>query len=173
MSFFARLKMALGFLFGGSALPAATPVAALPASQPVAPAPVALTPQQVHASALFMLGLMQREGRLLDFLQEDIGQVADADLGAAARLVHDGCRKVLTQYLPLSPVMNEAEGAQVTLQTGFDANRFRLTGNVTGTGPWRGALKHHGWVVTAVQLPAVPSTVDVKVIAPAEIELPS
>ena len=118
-----------------------------------------------------MLGLLQREGRLLDFLQEDIAQVSDGDLGGAARVVHDGCRRVLKQYLPLSPVMNEAEGAQVSLSPGFDASRFRLTGNVTGTGPWKGALKHHGWVVTAVSLPAVPSTVDVTVVAPAEIEL--
>lgn len=143
----------------------------LPPSAPLAP-PVQLTPEQVHASALFLLGLLQREGRLLDFLQEDIAQVGDGDLGAAARIVHDGCRKVLSQYLPLAAVMNEAEGAQVSLPTGFDASRFRLTGNVTGTGPWKGSLKHHGWVVNEVKLPAVPSTVDVKVIAPAEIELP-
>jgi len=168
MPFFARLKLALRFLFGGGELP--PPLAVLPPSAPVAPPPQ-LTPEQLHASALFLLGLLQREGRLLDFLQEEIAQVGDGDVGAAARIVHDGCRKVLKQYLPLSPVMNEAEGAQVSLSTGFDASRFRLTGNVNGAGPWRGALKHHGWVVNAVQLPAVPSTVDVKVLAPAEIEL--
>ena len=170
MPFFARLKLAWRYLFGGAALPVQPQVPALPASQPVAP-PVPSSPEQVHASALFMLGLMQREGRLLDFLQEDIAQVADPDLGAAARVVHEGCRKVLKQYLPLSPVMNEAEGAQVSLPDGFDANRFRLTGNVNGTGPWRGALRHHGWVVNSVQLPGVPVSVDVKVIAPAEIEV--
>ncbi len=171
MTFFERLKLAWLFLIGRQPLPGQpNPVAALQASAPVAP-PVQLTPEQLHASALFFLGLLQREGRLLDFLQEDIAQVADGDLGAAARVVHDGCRKVLKQYVPVSPVMLEAEGAQVSLATGFDANRFRLTGNVTGTGPWKGALKHHGWVVDSVQLPALPSAVDVKVIAPAEIEL--
>ncbi len=169
MPFLERLKLAWRILFGG-ALPTQPPVAALPASQPVAP-PVQLTPEQVHASALFMMGLLQREGRLLDFLQEDIAQVADADLGGAARIVHEGCRKVLKQYLPLTPVMNEAEGAQVSLSTGFDASRFRLTGNVSGNGPWKGALRHHGWVVSSVQLPSVPVSVDVKVIAPAEIEV--
>ncbi len=178
MSFFARLKLALNFLFGGPALPTGAAPAALPAPATLVPRPspmrpvAAPSPQQEHGSALFMLGLLQREGRLLDFLQEDIAQVGDADLGAAARLVHEGCRKVLKQYLPLSPVMNEAEGAQVSVTTGFDASRFRLTGNVTGQGPWKGALKHHGWVVNTVQLPPVPTTVDVMVIAPAEIELP-
>lgn len=168
MSFFARLKLAWRVLFGTAAAPSQPP--ALPASAPVAP-PSPLTLEQQHGSALFFLGLLQREGRLLDFVQEDIGQVSDADLGAAARIVHDGCRQVLKQYLPLLPVMNEVEGAQVSLPTGFDASRFRLTGNVTGVGPWRGALKHHGWVVSSVHLPVVPTTIDVKVIAPAEIEL--
>jgi hypothetical protein len=120
---------------------------------------------------LFLLGLLQREGRLLDFLQEDIATFADADVGAAARLVHEGCRKVLTQYVPIAAVVKETEGAAMEIPTGFDANRFRLTGNVAGTGPWKGSLKHHGWVATKVSLPDVPTTVDVKVLAPAEVEL--
>ena len=74
MTFFERLKLAWLFLIGRQPLPGqANPVAALQASAPVAP-PVQLTPEQVHASALFFLGLLQREGRLLDFLQEDIAQ---------------------------------------------------------------------------------------------------
>lgn len=171
MPFFERLKLAWLFLFAGQPLPEQPKtVPVLQAAAPVAP-PVQLTPEQLHASALFFLGLLQREGRLLDFLQEDIASVDDGALGAAARVVHEGCRKVLKTYVPVSPVMLEAEGAQVNVATGFDANRFRLTGNVTGTGPWKGSLKHHGWVVTSVQLPALPSVVDVKVIAPAEIEL--
>jgi hypothetical protein len=119
-----------------------------------------------------MLGLLQRDGRLLDFLQEDITSFSDADIGAAARVVHTGCKKVLGQYLALAPVVKDSEGATVTVPQGFDASRFRLTGNVTGQGPWSGSLKHHGWVATKIDLPAVPTTVDVKVIAPAEVELP-
>lgn len=171
MSFFARLKLALSILFGGPvpqapALPAATAPAAPP---PELPKP---TPEAQHASALFVLGLLQREGRLLDFLQEDIAGFADADVGAAARVVHEGCRKVVARYLPVSPVVTDAEGATVQVPKGFDANRFRLTGNVTGEGPWSGALKHHGWVAAKVELPAVPTSVDLKVLAPAEVELP-
>ncbi len=174
MTFFERLKLALRILFGGpipeglKALPEKPGKAELPA--PAAAAPP--TPQAVHASALFVLGLLQREGRLLDFLQEDVSQAADADLGAAARVVHDGCRRVLVQYLPLAPVVKEDEGATLQVPKGFDANRFRLSGNVTGEGPWSGALKHHGWVATEVKLPALPQSVDVTVLAPAEVELP-
>ena len=168
MSFFERLKLAFAILFG-RVPPPALPAEAAP---PPVPVPLKLTPEQQHASALFLLGLLQREGRLLDFLQEDIASFADADVGAAARLVHEGCRKVLGQYVPITAVVTQAEGAAMEIPQGFDANRFRLTGNVTGTGPWKGSLKHHGWLTTKISLPEVPTTVDVKVIAPAEVELP-
>lgn len=175
MSFFTRLKLALSILFGGDLPASQTPAPALPAPEPkpaLPPPAAALTAEQHHAAALFMLGLLQREGRLLDFLQEDITTFSDGDIGAAARVVHAGCKKVLTQYLGVAPVVKDGEGAQVTVPTGFDASRFRLTGNVSGQGPWKGSLKHHGWVATKIDLPEVPSTVDVKVIAPAEVELP-
>lgn len=172
MSFFARLKLALSILFGGPipqapALPAPAPAPALLPPEPPKP-----SPEAQHASALFVLGLLQREGRLLDFLQEDISGFSDGDVGAAARVVHEGCKKVVARYLPVAAVVTDAEGATVQVPKGFDANRFRLTGNVTGDGPWSGALKHHGWVATKVELPAVPTSVDLKVLAPAEVELP-
>ncbi len=174
LSFFARLKLALAFLFGGK-WPEA-PAAALPAGPAPVPAPVVVAappkPEEIQAAALFFLSILQREGRLIDFLQEDVATFSDADVGAAARVVHEGCRKVLKQYLPLEPVLRESEGASVTVPAGFDANRYRLTGNVTGTAPFKGSLKHHGWVASEVKLPPPPSSLDVKVIAPAEVELP-
>ena len=78
---------------------------------------------------------------------------------------------MLGQYVPIAAVVNQQEGASMEIPQGFDANRFRLTGNVSGVGPWKGSLKHHGWVTTQISLPDVPTTVDVKVIAPAEVEL--
>lgn len=172
MSFLARLKLALSILFGARppeqpALPSPAPVP-VPVPTPVAPP----APEVVHASALFVLGLLQREGRLLDFVQEDLSAFSDADVGAAARVVHDGCKKVFAQYLAVSPIATEGEGASVEVPKGFDASRFRLTGNVTGEGPWRGALKHHGWVTTKVGFPEPPTSVDLLVLAPAEVELP-
>ncbi len=140
-----------------------------------APVPVVksepLPPERVHASGLAVLSMLQREGRLIDFLQEDLGSFPDADIGAAARAVHAGCRKVLTQCLTLEPVLRDAEGSSVTVAAGFDANRIRLTGNLTGNGPFRGALRHHGWAATAVRLPALSEAVDPRVLAPAEVEL--
>jgi hypothetical protein len=132
--------------------------------------PAAL-PEQIHASGLFLLSMLQREGRLIDFLQEDVASHPDADVGAAARVIHAGCRKVVREYLSLQPVLPDQEGAQVTVAGGFDANRIRLTGNVAGQPPFRGSLRHHGWVAQEVRLPSPPAALDLKVIAPAEVEI--
>lgn len=140
------------------------------APAPAKPEPQ-LPPERVHASGLFMLSLLQREGRLIDFLQEDVTSFSDADVGAAARVVHAGCRKVLTEHLALEPVLKDSEGASVMVPGGFDAQRIRLTGNVTGQPPFRGTLKHHGWVTTNVRLPVVSDAMDPRVVAPAEVEL--
>lgn len=170
-SFFARLGLAFRVLT--DAVLAGKLVSLLQPS--VAPRPVekpaALPPEKVHAPALAFLAMLQREGRFVDFLQEDVAAFGDADIGAAARVVHAGCRKALAQHLTLEPVLREAEGAAVTVNAGFDAQRIRLTGNVAGQPPFRGALKHHGWVAKEVRLPAVSEALDPRVLAPAEVEL--
>ena len=139
-----------------------------PESKPL-PAP---PPEATHASGLFLLSMLQREGRFVDFLQEDVAGFSDEQVGAAARVVHEGCRKVVKQYLDLEPVLDKEEGATVDVPAGFDANRIRLTGNVAGAPPFKGALKHHGWAAKDVKLPAPPTALDVKILAPAEVELP-
>ncbi len=165
-SFFARIGLAWRVLFNP---PLAGQVAAL---TPAGGAePQAAPPEKVHAAGLALLSLLQREGRLVDFLQEDVTAFSDPEIGAAARVVHAGSRKVLQQYLTLEPALNDTEGATVTVPAGFSAERIRLTGNVTGTPPFRGALKHHGWVASSVRLPALADAMDPRVIAPAEVEL--
>ena len=166
-SFFARLGLAFRVL-GNAEL--ASKVVALEAPAPIEK-PVEIAPEKVHASGLAVLGLLQREGRLIDFLQEDVSSFSDADIGAAARVVHAGSRKVLNQYLTLEPVLPDSEGASVTVPTGFNAERIRLTGNVAGQPPYRGTLKHHGWFATKVSLPTPSATLDARVLAPAEVEL--
>lgn len=137
------------------------------------PLPVAAPqkPEAPHASGLFFLSMLQREGRFVDFVQEDIAQYTDEQVGAAARLVHEGCRKIVRQYLALEPVLPQEEGAAVDVPKGFDAERIRLTGNVQGDAPFKGSLKHHGWVAKEVKLPNPPGTLDLKILAPAEVEL--
>jgi hypothetical protein len=145
---------------------------ALPAAPEKPALPPALAPEQQHASGLFLLSMLQREGRFVDFVLEDVAGYSDEQVGAAARVVHDGCRKVVKQYLSIEPVLAQEEGATVDVPAGFDANRIRLTGNVTGSPPFKGALKHHGWAARDVKLPAPPAAMDPKILAPAEVELP-
>jgi hypothetical protein len=152
------------------ALPAGATPAALPAQAPKEPA-APLPPEREHASALQLLAMLQREGRLIDFLHEDVAAFPDADVGAAARIVHEGCRKVVRQYLALEPVLPQSEGDAVDVPAGFDAQRIRLTGNVAGQPPHTGTLKHHGWVTTAVKFPSTSPALDPRVLAPAEVEL--
>jgi hypothetical protein len=144
-----------------------------PAVEPVAEKPeaVELPPERLHASGLAVLSLLQREGRLIDFLQEEVAAFSDAEVGAAARVVHGGCKKVLKEYFTVEPILKDAEGAGITVPAGFDAQRIRLTGNVTGQPPFRGTVKHHGWEATAVRLPAVSPALDPRVIVAAEVEL--
>jgi hypothetical protein len=121
--------------------------------------------------ALHLLALLQREGRLVDFVSEDLAGFPDAAVGAAARTVHAGCRRALEDVFRLEPVLAEAEGAPVTIERGFDPAAVRLTGNVVGAPPFRGALRHHGWRVGAVTLPPPPEGSDPAILAPAEVEL--
>ena len=175
---FARAVLPLQQADAAGELPAGKPITEQPAGQPTpvkAPEkkePVAaLPPEREHAPALQFLAMLQREGRLIDFLQEDVASFPDADVGAAARIVHEGCRKVLRQYLTLEPVLPQSEGDRVNVPAGFDAQRIRLTGNVAGQPPYTGALKHHGWMTTAVKFPSTSPAMDPRVLSPAEVEL--
>ena len=131
----------------------------------------ALPPERVHASALVLLAAFQREGRLVDFLQQEVAGFSDEEIGAAARVVHGGCRKAFRQFFDMSPAIQGTEGAPMTVPDGFNAQRIRLTGNVTGNPPFKGTLKHHGWMATEVRMPSISDTLDPRVIAPAEVEL--
>jgi hypothetical protein len=183
-SFWSRLSLAFGAFFktlgdadyaarvrddgiGPVASPA--PAAQTPAPAP-APAPAALRIATPDA-ALQLLSLLQREARLIDFANENIGAYADADIGAAARVVHEGCARVLREHFTIEPVRAEAEGSRVTLEEGFDAGAVRLTGNVVGKAPFKGALSHRGWRATGVRLPQLAEQHDASILAPAEVEL--
>jgi hypothetical protein len=139
-----------------SQAPAATPVAAKPVN---------------HDAALQLLTLLQRDARLIDFTQEDLSTYSDADVGGAARVVHEGCAKVLREHFSISPVRTEAEGSRITLAAGFDARAIRLTGNVVGQAPFTGSLGHRGWRATEVRLPTLADGFDARVLAQAEVEL--
>jgi len=137
-----------------------------------AEAPVVESPALESADrAVQMLALLQRDGRLIDFITEDIAPYQDAQIGAAARDVHESCRKAIDHYLALEPVIASEEGQPVTVEPGFDPAAIKLIGNVTGHPPLRGLLRHRGWRVAEVNLPPLPSSGGRSIIAPAEVEI--
>lgn len=123
------------------------------------------------AGALQLLALLQREGRLVDFLSEEIAAYEDAAIGAAVRDIHKGCKKVLVEHFGVEPVLAAEEDEAVTVDTGFDPAKIRLVGNVSGAGPFKGTLRHHGWRAARVSLPALGEGMDATIVAPAEVEL--
>ena len=125
-----------------------------------------------NAPAVQILALLQKEGRLLDFLQEDIEDYADDQIGAAVRNIHQDCRKVLEEHVGLEPIQDGEEEESVAVEQGFDPSRVRLIGNVTGEPPFTGVLRHHGWRAARINMPELPEGHDPAVIHPAEVELP-
>jgi len=166
----------------GDAEPKAPPKA-LPAAAATAPTvPVVVSEARVEKpkvntaqlhrdGALALLALLQREGRFVDFVRDSVDGASDADIGAAAREVHRGCRKVIDQNLALEPVMPGQEETKVSVPKGFDPAEVRLIGEAKGEAPFKGTLRHHGWRATEVKLPALADGVDRTIIAPAEVEL--
>ncbi len=155
-------------------------VPALPAEEPSvrleAPAiPKAAPPPRLREAptdaALQLLALLQREGRFIDFVKEDVSSFSDAEIGAAARVVHDGCARALGEHMQIREVRSEPEEARVTLEEGFAAQGVRVTGNVHGEPPFTGTLRHRGWRAAEIRLPQLAEGHDVAVIAPAEVEL--
>ncbi len=127
--------------------------------------------QHHRDGSLALLALLQREGRLIDFLQEDIESYDDDEIGAAVRDIHRGCKKVLEDHLTLEAVMPGKEEDAVTVPEGFDPGEVKLIGPVAGDPPFKGVLRHHGWRVTDASLPVLSSDIDRSILAPAQVEV--
>lgn len=139
--------------------------------KPEARAPGSDRARHHREGALALLGLLQREGRLVDFLLESIDDYDDDEIGAAVRDIHRGCARVLADYLTLEAVMPGQEEEEVVIPAGFDPGEVRLVGEVDGEPPFSGVLRHHGWRVTKAELPSLSDGVDRNVLAPAEVEI--
>ena len=159
------------------------PKAAPPGPPQVAAADVADSKPEVTAlpeeerlaacrrGAVQLLGILQREGRLLDFLMENVDGYSDAQIGAAVRDIHRGCRKALAEHIKPQPIRSEADESVVRIQSGYDPSQVRLIGRVTGRPPFEGTLRHHGWRASDIHLSDIPSGHDTSVICPAEVEI--
>lgn len=135
-------------------------------------APAPSPPPPVRNDAVTLLAMLQREARLVDFLQESLDSYSNEQIGAAVRDVHRDSRAVLDKAFALQPVSDQAEGQPVTIPAGFDPAQYRLTGNVTGEAPHQGKLCHHGWRVSRCDLPQWQGAAETaNVVMPAEVEL--
>ena len=115
--------------------------------------------------------MLQREGRLMDFLAEDLNQYEDDQIGSAVRAVHAGCLRIVQEYLDPRPVLEEDEGGRVMIEDDFDPGAIKLTGKVVGEPPFKGILRHKGWQVGKLKLPTLSGSQNAKIITPAEVEL--
>lgn len=133
-------------------------------------------PSRDGRDVLSFLGLLQQKGRLLDFLMDDVSRYGDAQIGAAARVVHQGAGAAVREYFDIKPVTAVGEGDALTLDSDYDAHSYRLIGRVVGEPPYRGQVLHRGWLTTTIKLPELhPTTgsslIQQNIITPAEIEL--
>jgi len=159
-------------------------LATMPKSEPIEtskPEPMRETPkldpapflaQGAQTGAVQLLAILQRQGRLVDFLQEDLSSFADDQIGAAVRSIHEGCKQALEQHVKLEPVYSEAEGSRITIQPGFDPEAVRLSGNVVGEPPFTGELRHRGWRAATIDLPKrMNEDETLPIVAAAEVEI--
>ncbi|MBL8659241.1 MAG: DUF2760 domain-containing protein [Rhodospirillales bacterium] len=144
-----------------------------PAAEAARPLDAAQMANQADAEVISFLATMQQRGRLVDFLMDDITAYSDVQVGAAARVVHDGCRAVLREHLTIRPLREESEGSTVEVGEGFAADEVRFIGAIGGSPPFTGTLVHRGWKVENINLPRLLHREEDRLptIAPAEVEL--
>jgi hypothetical protein len=148
-----------------TSVPAAAPIAAQPPAPPAS--------NKAEAEVVAFLGLLQEKGRLVDFLMEDLGSFEDSQVGAAARVVHEGCRQILNEHFRIVPISQAEEGSQVTVPSAYVADEYRLLGKISGNPPFTGTLVHKGWKTESVKLPRIVKSDERRLpsIAPAQVEL--
>jgi hypothetical protein len=144
--------------------------AALQQRETAAPASPISVGADIGDRAVQVLALLQRDGRFVDFLMEDVSTYTDAQIGSAVRDVHAGCRRALDRYVTLEPILDGREGKATTV-TEVNPATVRLIGNVTGQPPFRGTLLHRGWRAPRVDLPPLGAGATRRVVAQAEVEV--
>jgi hypothetical protein len=128
-------------------------------------------PELEKRKFLHILSVLQEEGRLIDFLNEDLSDYNDDDIGAAVRSIHKGCNDALKKYVELKPLLDDEEDSLIEVDENFNPEKIRLTGNVVGTPPFKGIVRHRGWKAQNINLPDLKKVDDASFLVPAEIEV--
>ncbi len=169
---FLAFRCFFSILFHGALSDEALAALGLSRAKSATPPPAAPEPRADWIDgAVQMLGIMQRDSRLVDFLMEDISGYDDEQVGAAVRQLHDQCRDSLRRYVHLAPVIDGVEGTFTSLTSVSlrDPALVKFIGNVPADTPKGGTLRHKGWRAEKIDLPQPPRGSGV--IAPAEIEI--
>ncbi len=129
--------------------------------------------EQERKRRLFLhtLSVLQREGRLLDFFDEDLSRYEDGQIGAAVRSIQEDCKRAIKKYIDPKPVVQGEEGDAITIEAGFDIDAINLVGNVSGQPPFNGVIKHPGWKAGKKDVPKLSDIQDSGIMTPAEIEI--
>ena len=167
------LALAILVLIGVFLQPRRKAPSPMPADEPARPAPERPQASRLDAEIVHFLSMLQEKGRLVDFLMDDINAYSDAQVGAAARVVHAGCKGVLQDHFSINPVRPEQEGSTVQVPAGYSADEYRLVGKIAGSAPFAGVLVHRGWKTDIVRLPQLLRVAADRLpaIAPAEVEV--
>ena len=152
------------------------PKIAQTSSPPTAKSPSSEAPQTkpapTRSDAISLLAALQRESRLLDIVNEPLEDYSDAQVGAASRDVLKSSGKVIERMFGLVPLTEAAEGSQIETPAEFDSAEYRLTGNVSGTAPFRGSVAHHGWKAMRCEVPKwTGNSAAAMIVAPIELEI--
>jgi hypothetical protein len=164
----ALFVLILSFRAGAKATP---PSIGAPAPVPATLPPPVTATNQAETEIVAFFALLQDKGRLVDFLMEDLTAFDDARVGAAARVVHQGCGEVLKEYFKITSVSEAEEGSQVVVPAGYASDQYRMIGKLSGNPPFTGKLVHKGWKTEYVKLPRSTKTDRLPAIAPAEVEI--
>lgn len=169
------LQLILLVLNLGKSKPQATEPEPEQKPEPPAAAIQPRTSDETDAAVVQFVARLQEKGRLIDFIMDDIAAYDNESVGAAARIVHQGCCEVLHDCFSIEPIHEGEEMESVSLEASYDSSAYRLIGKVPDSAPFNGLVLHRGWKTTEVTLPQLASAGDNpalrSVIAPAEVEI--
>jgi hypothetical protein len=129
-----------------------------------------LQKESYNNGAIHILAEMQKEGRLIDFLKENLDDYNDEEIGGSVRSIHEGCKKAIDTHIQMEKVLDQEEESTCRINKDYDAKSIKLTGRVSDTYPMKGSLVHPGWKVKEVKLTQKSKSTQ-NIIAPAEVEI--
>jgi hypothetical protein len=127
-----------------------------------------LSERTLSEDACILLSLLQEEGRLIDFLSEEITGYDDSQVASASRVIHRGCSSVLKKYFTILPIMEGEENEVIELPKDLPASHIRLHGKESD----KVKVIHRGWRIASSNLPQKITTSESKdiILFPAEGE---